>query len=83
MSDRSVNRTTALSEPIATGLVKNWKEKAKPMKVSAAPDAAVLSGLDDKDASATKPEFKVMAKASIVPKFNPSMIRDTSQKNEV
>ena len=53
------------------------------MKVSAAPDAAVLSGLDDKDASATKPEFKVTAKASIVPKFNPSMIRDTSQKNEV
>jgi hypothetical protein len=80
------DKSAALSEsqPIATGLVKNWKEKANPVKTAAASsDATVLGGLNDEDAFATKPKFKVTAKVSKVPKFNPSMARDMSRKNDV
>ena len=84
ISDRSFNRSTASggSQPIATGLVKNWKETAK--HAPSATDTTALGGLDDEDASATKPTFKAIAKLPTkVPKFDPSMGRDTSRKNDV
>jgi len=87
ISDRSV--ASSGSQPIATGLVKNWKEKAKPVKTAAVSTDAtmpVLGGLNDEDAFATEPVFEVTAKVRVseVSKFNPStMARDMSWKNDV
>jgi hypothetical protein len=84
ISDRSVNRSVASgsSQQIATGLVKNWKEMAN--HAPSATDTTVLGSLDDEDASATKPMVKAIAKLPTkVPKFDPSVGRDMSQKNDV
>jgi hypothetical protein len=86
ISDRSV--VSSGSQPVATGLVKNSNSKAKANRLkSAAASAgatAVLGGLDDDDASATKPKFKATAKVSKVPDFDPSgMVRDMSRKKDI
>ena len=95
ISDRSAAYSGTQSRPIATGLVKNWKENTKAAKVAKLVKMAtasidvgvpVLGGLNDEDAFATKPKFKARAKVHIsdVPKFDPSTVaRDMSQKNNV
>jgi hypothetical protein len=67
------------------GLIKNWKKPSQPIKRPSQKEAhpvQALGGLDDTDASATKPK-SVKATKSVRLVFNPSMIRDSSRQNEV